>query len=94
MTLGRIGCDVAVLAVLCILTIFLFPAHQGSYSAVHGPVTSLQALRAARRFWNSIVQAALASIAQASLLIFSWMSFSNADFSSTAVPACSAVLRC
>ena len=94
MTLGRIGCDVAVLAVLCILTIFLFPALQGPYSAVHGPVTSLQSLRAARRFWSSIIQAALASYAQASLLIFSWMSFSNADSPSAATPACIAVLRC
>jgi hypothetical protein len=27
-------------------------------------------------------------------LIFSWMSFSNADSPSTATPACNAVLRC
>jgi hypothetical protein len=91
---GRIGCDVAVLAVFCVLTIFLFPALQGPYSAVHGPVTSLQALRSARRFWSSIVQAALASHAPSSLLIFSWMSLSTTDFPATAAPACNPVLRC
>jgi hypothetical protein len=38
-----------VVAVLCVLMIFLFPSGQGSYSMVHGPVTALLAARAAVR---------------------------------------------
>jgi hypothetical protein len=46
---GRVTCELAVVAVLCVLMIFLFPSGQGSYSMVHGPVTALLAARAAVR---------------------------------------------
>ena len=46
---GRSASEVAVLAVFCVLTIFLFPVVQGPYPAVHGPVTALQAARASAR---------------------------------------------
>jgi hypothetical protein len=36
----------AILAIACILGLFLFPVAHGPYSAVHGPVTALSALRA------------------------------------------------
>ncbi len=58
---GRIGCELAVVAVVCVLTIFLFPAMQGPYPVVHGPVTALQAARSALRVQIAIVQAALNS---------------------------------
>ena len=35
---------VVLLAALCILSIFFFPAQQGPYAATHGPVTELRAL--------------------------------------------------
>jgi len=38
---GRIGSELAVMAVFCVLMIFLFPAMQGPYSVVNGPVTAL-----------------------------------------------------
>ena len=44
---GRIGCELAVLALLCVLTVYFFPAMQGPYSVVHGPATALLAARAA-----------------------------------------------
>lgn len=57
MTSGRIGCAIAVAALLCVLTIFFFPAVQGPYSAVHGPVTALLALRAAASVRTAIMSA-------------------------------------
>ena len=57
---GRIGCDLAILAVLCVLSIFLFPAGHGPYPVIHGPVTALQAVRVAARLRLAILAAALA----------------------------------
>jgi hypothetical protein len=59
MTFRRIGCACAVLSVLCVLLIFLFPTFNGPYSAVHGPVTALLSLRAAARIRVGIVLAGL-----------------------------------
>jgi hypothetical protein len=47
MTLGRIGFALALVAVLCVLSVFFFHAIQGPYSVVHGPVTALRSSRAA-----------------------------------------------
>lgn len=44
----HLACELSVLAGLCVLAIFLFPA-VGPYSATHGPVTALQAARAVAR---------------------------------------------
>src|SRR5580698_5366369 len=79
----RIGCEVAVLAVLSVLAIFLFPGVQGPYSVVHGPASALQAARAAVRLRIAIVQSALGSLANAvfsAVVIISWMSVSNPKF--------------
>jgi hypothetical protein len=46
---GRTECALAVLAAFCVLVVFFFPALQGPYPAVHGPVTALLSLRAALR---------------------------------------------
>ncbi len=56
---GRIGCELAVVAALCVLSIFLFPCVQGPYPAVHGPATALQAMRGAARLRLTILAAAL-----------------------------------
>lgn len=40
------GCHFAVLAILCTLAIFLFPAVRGPFPATHGPATSLEITRA------------------------------------------------
>jgi hypothetical protein len=49
--------ELAVITLLCVLTIFFFPATQGPYSAVRGPVTSLSTLRSAAHLQISIAQA-------------------------------------
>jgi hypothetical protein len=62
MTLGRIACAFAVFSVLCVLSIFLFPAMNGPYPAVHGPVTALLSIRAAARLRLAMVLAGLGAI--------------------------------
>ena len=87
----------AVVAVLCVLTIFLFPSMQGPYSVVHGPVTALLAVRAAARVRTAIVQAAFGSLGNcliSPLAVLSWMSLPEAGFRSVALPECNTILRC
>jgi hypothetical protein len=94
---GRIGCELAVLAVLCVLTIFLFPAMQGPYSVVHGPATALQAARAAARLRIAIVQGAFRSLGDgliSPLVVLGWMPPCEADFHSGALAGCNTILRC
>jgi hypothetical protein len=56
---SRLRRELSVVVLLCTLGMFLFPGATGPYSAVHGPVTALLALRqAVKAFW-SIVCAAL-----------------------------------
>ena len=59
MMVDRIGWELALLAVLCVVVVFFFPAMQGPYSAVNGPVTALRSAQAAARLRLAIVQAAL-----------------------------------
>jgi hypothetical protein len=59
MMVSQIGWELALLTVLCVVAVFFFPAMQGPYSAVHGPVTALQSAQAAARIRLSIVQALL-----------------------------------
>ncbi|HXZ40163.1 MAG TPA: hypothetical protein VEG68_05440 [Terriglobales bacterium] len=46
MMLRRLGYELALVAIVCTLAIFLFPAVSGPYPIVHGPVTALRAMRA------------------------------------------------
>jgi hypothetical protein len=92
---GRIGCELTVLAVLSILSIFLFPAVQGPYCVVHGPATALQAARSALRVRIAIIQAALNSYSLISaFVVLSWMSLSTTGFQSPAVLQSRGILRC
>jgi hypothetical protein len=94
---GRIGSELAVIAVFCVLMIFLFPSVQGSYSMVHGPVTALLAARAAVRLRIAIVQGALNSVGNylvSSLVVLSWMSLPPAEFQSISLPEYNTILRC
>jgi hypothetical protein len=94
---GRTGRNLAVLATLCVLMVFLFPAVQGPYSVVHGPATALQAARAAVRLRVAIAQAALGSVSNypISLLVFmTWMSPSQAELRSVGFSGYDTILRC
>jgi hypothetical protein len=99
---GRIGCELAVLALLmclslCVLGIFLCPAIQGPYPVVRGPASALLAARAALRLRTSIMLAARKALCKClvpSLAIFSRESLSSAEFQSVDLPQSAAILRC
>ncbi len=94
---GRIGRELVMVAVVCILTIFLFPSIRGPYSVVNGPVTALQSARYALRLQASIVQAAsslVASNAISPLVVFSWMPLPNSGSRLTALADRDTILRC
>ena len=94
---GRIGCELAVLTVLCVLMIFFFPVMQGPYSVVHGPASALQAARAAARLRIVIMQGALNPLGIlliSPLVILSWMLLSEAEFRSVSLPEYTTILRC
>jgi hypothetical protein len=46
MTHRHLAYELAVVAMLCTLAIFFFPAVNGPYPTVHGPATALRAMRA------------------------------------------------
>src|SRR5580693_7060810 len=94
---GSARCNLAVLAVLCVLMVFLFPAVQGPYSVVHGPATALQAARAAVRLRVAIAQAALGSVSNypiSPLVFMTWMSPSQAELRSVGFSGYDTILRC
>jgi hypothetical protein len=62
MPAGRIEGALAVVAVLCVLAIFFFPAIEGPYCVVHGPVTALLSIRAAATVRLRIVRSGLTAL--------------------------------
>jgi hypothetical protein len=62
MSADRILGSFAILAVLCVLVVFFFPAMQGPYCVVHGPVTALLSIRAAAILRWRIVRAGLKTL--------------------------------
>jgi hypothetical protein len=52
------GHELAVITIVCVLGIFLFPVSAGPYSAVHGPATALVAIRRAMKLrWAMALRA-------------------------------------
>jgi hypothetical protein len=45
-------------AIVCTVALFLFPAAHGSYAAVHGPVTTLRSIKTKIRIWILMAVAA------------------------------------
>jgi hypothetical protein len=98
MTFGRIAYALAVVAVLCVLTVFFFHAIQGPYSVVHGPVTALLSIRAASGLRLSMVRAGLNTLSMwvsFSLILVSWTAAWIADCHAETLPGTGGrVLRC
>jgi hypothetical protein len=100
MVSGRIGCELAVVAVavVCVLMVFFFPSTQGPYSVVHGPATALQAARVSVRLLTAIVQGAFTPRANCLILplvVLSWITLSKeAGFHSITLPECYTILNC
>jgi hypothetical protein len=94
---SRTGCELTVVLVLTILTIFFFPSAPGPYSIVHGPATAFRAARSAAIAHASIVQGAMHSIRNSPgspPLVVARLSLSKTGSRSEAMPECSATLRC
>jgi hypothetical protein len=78
---GRTECALAVLAAFCVLVVFFFPALQGPYPAVHGPVTALLSLRAAPRLRLGIIRNGVRPIyARAARVRVAMLALRRADF--------------
>lgn len=101
MTLGRVACGLALLAVFCVLGIFFFPVMNGPYSAVHGPVTALLSIRAAARLRMTIVRTGVTAIrgwfgrVGTALATVSWTALQDGSSGPSSLPAeFGIVLRC
>src|ERR1700740_2245480 len=97
MILSRIGWELAVLAVLCVVAIFFFPAMQGPYSAVNGPVTALQSAQAAARLRVAIIQSAFNLIGNSHIPSLARVSSPTLVCTEVQPPGyadCGAILRC
>jgi len=46
--------ETSFLVILCVVSLFLFPASAGPYPAVHGPATALQAARSSNQLQSAI----------------------------------------
>lgn len=79
---------------LCVLSIFLFSAPVGPYSAVHGPATAMRALLASFALFWSIVAATLDPVfvlSPSSTRLGPRLGFDESSFAWTSP---SSVLRC
>lgn len=100
MIVRRLGWELAVLAtlvVLCVAVVFFFPAMDGPYSAVNGPVTALQSAQAAARLRVAITHAAFSLIHNAQIPSLAWISFVTIVPIDPLAPASvqgSVILRC
>lgn len=93
----RIGYKVAVVVVFSVLSIFLFPTVQGPYSAIHGPVTALRAVRGAASLRLAILAAAVtvSSVFRVgSLEVLSSFELFGSEFRAVPPSESSTILRC
>ena len=87
-------CEIAVVAMVCVLSVFFVPLAHGPYSVVHGPTTALRSLRHKVQVVLSMWLAALCLLALTPLL-GSTPRFSAGRFLGTLVPPeWNGVLRC
>jgi len=59
----QLNCDFAIVAILCTIALFFFPAIHGPYSAVHGPVTTLRSAKTRLQNWFASIFADLQVLA-------------------------------
>jgi hypothetical protein len=99
-TPGRIATAVAVLALVSVMAVLFFPAAQGPYSAVHGPVTVFHGARAAAGLRMNVVRAGLSLFrglcgsARALLPLQPWTADLKAEFRTVSFAGCNSLLRC
>jgi hypothetical protein len=88
------GQHFALVAILCVLSIFLFPASAGPYSVVHGPLTALQAIRLAVRVRWAMMLAGLAFAQLLGLSVAECKAVAETLLPSGLMCTGSSVLRC
>jgi|HubBroStandDraft_5_1064220.scaffolds.fasta_scaffold561910_2 hypothetical protein len=96
-TPGRIARVIAVIALISVMAILFFPAVQGPYSAVHGPVTVFHAARAAAGLRMTVVRAGLNSIrghCRSTMVLLPWTVDLKAEFRPVSFGGCDTTLRC
>jgi hypothetical protein len=96
-THGRIVMAIAVLALISVMAILFFPAVQGPYSAVHGPVTVFHAARAAAGLRMTVVRGGLNSIrghCRWTMVLLLWTEDLKAEFRPVSFAGCNTSLRC
>ncbi len=87
------GSRFAILAIICTLAIFLFPAVRGPYAATHGPASSLEATtRAWIGFFLSLT--ALVLLSHSQLIFVSFIRLDKSDSLQSRVRERSSILRC
>jgi hypothetical protein len=88
--------EVAILATLCIASIFFFPAVSGSYSTVHGPVTALRSIKTKARTLFTLALAALYGFGSMAMPL--WTAFGRQRrevlLPPTSPPESISILRC
>lgn len=89
--------EVSFLILICVLSLFFFPAAEGPYPAVHGPVTALQAMRFSVRLQNAIA-AVLSCVSPTPIAAgagsFSSMAVRQANLAGRDPGATTTILRC
>lgn len=87
------GSRFAILAVVCTLAIFLFPAVRGPYAATHGPASSLEATT---RAWIGffLVLGALIHPSHTQLVFISFIRLSKFESHNLRAREQSSILRC
>jgi hypothetical protein len=90
-------CRLVLLTSVCVLSIFFFPAGQGPYPAVHGPITALQSLQNSSQLLFSFLLAGCLVCASfaASTADIVWRVLVKRGIAGPATPAeSSPVMRC
>ena len=86
------------LALICVMSIFLFPVGSGPFSATHGPATAFRAKRAALLLSLTLLVAAILTVACASLFSLCHVALATLPDASAAQiskpPALTCVLLC
>jgi hypothetical protein len=96
-TPGRIATAVAVLALVSVMAVLFFPAAQGPYSAVHGPVTVFHGARAAAGLRMNVVRAGLSLFRghyRSAVALLLWTADLKAEFRTVSCAGRNSLLRC
>ncbi len=92
----QFDCEFAILVVLAVIAVFLFPVAGGSYSAMHGPVTALRSATGQLKIWLLLALARFSLFGRfrfASLIGFFALGIHGLS-SRPSIPDNSPVLRC